>query len=198
MPQPIIEALFVNGPHVKLLQWLYVEAKPTESYAARELARRCGLPYGSVDRALKDLVKRQLVVREDSPRGPQYRAPFEDPRLKHLFLLLRQDSEIVSLLRRALRRFKSIDYASVFGSFARGETHKGSDVDVLILENSETERLEILSTLSKLSDRIHREVNAQPYATDEFKRLLDAADPIALSIHGQARIGIKGALPWLS
>src|SRR5258708_1690127 len=115
MGNSIVDTLFVNRPHSRLIEWLYVEAKPNERFPPRELARRAGLPYGSVGRALKDLVARQLVVREDAARGPEYRAPFEDPRLKHLFLLLRQDSALINQLKRALKPFSSLDYACVFG-----------------------------------------------------------------------------------
>jgi predicted nucleotidyltransferase len=196
MPNQVIDSLFVNRPQVKLMQWLYVDAPPKQRFPARELARRAGLPYGSIDRALKDLVKRELVVREDAPRGPEYRAPFEDPRLKHLFLLLREDSAIVTALKHALKSFKSVEYACVFGSFARGETHKGSDVDVLILESGDMDRFRVIGELSKVSDRIGREVNPQFYALSEFKRLVDEGEPIAVSILQEPRIDMKGVLPW--
>ena len=47
---------------------------------------------GSISKTLAELVKDQLVLRLESPDGPRYRAPHEDPRLTPLFLLLRQDS----------------------------------------------------------------------------------------------------------
>jgi len=196
MGNSVAEAIFVNRPQVKLIQWLYVDAPSMERFPARELARRAGLPYGSVDRALKDLVRRELVVREEAPRGPEYRAPFEDPRLKHLFLLLREESGIVSALKRALKRFKSVEYAAVFGSFARGETHKGSDIDVLILESETVDRLSVIGELSKVGDRTRRRVNPQFYATSEFKRLVEDNEPVAVSILREPRIDVKGVLPW--
>jgi len=196
MTRDVAEALFVNRPQVKLMQWLYVDAPPKERFPARELARRAGLPYGSVDRALKDLVRRELVIREEAPRGPEYRAPFEDPRLKHLFLLLREESAIVSALKRALKRFKSVEYAAVFGSFSRGDTHKGSDIDVLILEGGPADRLSVIGELSKVGDRTGREVNPQFYAMSEFKRLAENNEPVAVSILREPRIDVKGVLPW--
>src|SRR5215813_6805080 len=196
MGNSVAEAIFVNRPQVKLIQWLYVDAPSMERFPARELARRAGLPYGSVDRALKDLVRRELVVREEAPRGPEYRAPFEDPRLRHLFLLLREESTIVGALKRALKRFKSVEYAAVFGSFARGETHKGSDIDVLILESESADRLSVIGELSKVGDRTRRRVNPQFYAASEFKRLVEDNEPVAVSILREPRIDVKGVLPW--
>jgi hypothetical protein len=68
-------------------------------------------------------VDSQLAVREETRDGPQYRAPHEDPRLAGLFMLIRQDSELVGRLKRALRgHAKFVTYAGVFGSFASGKT----------------------------------------------------------------------------
>jgi hypothetical protein len=88
---------------------------------------------------------------------------------------------------------KSIDYACVFGSFARGTTHKDSDVDVLVLECSEDERFQIISALS---DRSGREANPQFYSVEEFRGLAASGETIALSILGNPRISLKGEFTW--
>ena len=88
-------------------------------------------PASSLDRdrpfdanaLLLALVADQLVVREETSRGPEYRAPFDDPRFKSLIMFFRQESVIVTALQRALKPFKSIEYACIFGSFASGTTH---------------------------------------------------------------------------
>lgn len=194
MASSLVEALFVNRPHAKIIEWLYVSASSSESFAVRELARCAGVPSGSINRALKDLVDRQLVVREQTKYGPRYRAPFEDPRWKHLFLLVREDSTIVRALKRALRPFKSIEYACIFGSFAHDTTHKASDVDVLILETSDAERFGIMTALSQVSDKISRETNGQFYSLQEFRANVKDGDAVVLNIIGNPHITLKGEL----
>jgi predicted nucleotidyltransferase len=142
------------------------------------------------------LVEAQLVVREEMRRGPEYRAPFEDPRLKGLFLMLRQDSEIVAALKQALRKTKYVSYACIFGSFAAGTTHKGSDIDVLIIERAGLDRFEFQITLGKVADRFGRPVNPEFYSAEEFSRKLASLDPVVLSILENPRIELKGATPW--
>jgi len=195
MSLSLLETLMGSGTRARIIQWLYVEAKPGETYTESELTRLTGVPAGSIHKALMQLTEGQLIERVNARRGPEYRAPQSDPRLKHLFMLLRQDSEIVKLLQRALKSHKFVDYACVFGSFARGTTHAGSDIDVLILENGE-DRLAVMTTLSKVTDKIGREVNPQFYRSEEFQHLLNKGEPIALSIASGARIDLKGAAPW--
>lgn len=196
MKSSVTAALFVNAPQVKLIDFLYVDAKRSEQFATRDLARRAGVAYGSVDRAMKGLVARGLVTRLETQDGPRFRAPFEDARLRHLFLLLRQGSGIVSALQRALRGVKSVRYACVFGSFARGEDGAQSDIDVLILRDREEEQLEIYSQLQRVADRFGREVNPHLLDTQEFLRNVETGEAVAKNIFASARIELLGTPPW--
>lgn len=197
MSKPIVEALFGTGAKSKVMQSLYLRSNPSEPVAARALAREAEVAYGSINKTLQELVQSQLVVREETPHGPQYRAPHEDPRLAGLFLLIRQDSDIVSRLKRALKsNGKDIEYAGIFGSFASGKTHKNSDIDVLILEKPGLDRFSLMSELSKVGERVQREVVPQFYTSEEFGAKVKNSDPVALSILANPRFDLKGELPW--
>jgi predicted nucleotidyltransferase len=196
MSTPIIEALFGTGAKCKVVSYLYQGASGGEPLPARPLAREAGVPYGSIDKTLRELTSAQLVVREESVRGPVYRAPVEDPRLAGLFLLVRQDSAIVQQLTRALRRIKGIAYAGVFGSFASGKTQRASDIDVLVLEQPGIDRFAAMTALAKVADKVKRPIQPEFYAVAEFGDKLDRLDPVALSILANPRIDLKGALPW--
>lgn len=196
MRSSVAAALFVNAPQVKLVEFLYTHAKPADRFATRELARLAGIPYGSVDRAVKDLVDRGLVSREETKQGPRYRAPFHDARLKHLFLLLRQGSGIVAALTRALKPLKTVRYASVFGSFARGEDRAESDVDVLVLREGEGEQIAIYSALEAVAMKFGREVNPHLLSAEEFLSDIAKGEAVAQSILANPRIELIGKQPW--
>ena len=195
MSKPVVEALFGSGAKSKVMSFLYLRAQGSGALAARALAREAEVPYGSISKTLRELTDDQLVVREETSTGPQYRAPFEDSRLVGLFLLLRQDSLIVQQIRRAMRSFKSIDYAGIYGSFASGRTHRESDVDVLILEQPGLDRLAVMSAVARVSERVKRQVHPAFYSADEFAGKLDALDPVSLSILANPRIDLKGSMP---
>jgi predicted nucleotidyltransferase len=196
MSKPIVEALFGAGARARIVQFLFVEQPAGKRIAARALARAAQVPYGSIHKTLAELVADQLVVREDSEHGPLYRAPLEDPRLQGLVLLLRQDSQIVAALTRAVRRFKAIAYAGIFGSFASGKTHRNSDVDVLVLERAELDRFAVMTELGKVAHSIGREVNPEFYGQEEFREKVEQGDSIALAILGNPRIDLKGDIDW--
>jgi predicted nucleotidyltransferase len=191
------EALFGSEVRAKLIRYLYVTAEPGKSFSERVIARHAGIAESNVHRPLNGLVAIQLLIKEETEEGPRYRAPHEDPRLKYLFLFLRQDSDIVQQIVRAMKKLKSVQYACVFGSFATGTTHLGSDIDVLVLESTDEERTEVLKAFSALSDSIGLEVNPQIYSTQEFEANLAQGDSIALSLVS-TRIDVKGVPPWLT
>ena len=159
-------------------------------------AKYAGLSEGVVHRPLLALVETQLLIKDDTEEGPRYRAPHEDPRLKYLFLFLRQDSDIVERLARAMKKLKTVQYACVFGSFVTGTTHKGSDIDVLVLENREDERAEVLAAFSALSKVIGREINPEIYSVEEFNANVAKGNSLSLSIASN-RIDLKGVATWL-
>lgn len=196
MSKSIIEALFGSGAKSKVMTYLYLQNEGSEALPARALAREAGVPYGSISKTLHELTDDQLVVREETTYGPQYRAPFEDPRLKGLFLLMRQDSLVVQQLKRAFRTIQEVEYVGVFGSFASGKTHSKSDIDILVLERPGLDRFAVMAELAKVSEKVQREVSPEFYAVPEFEERLDGLDPIALSILANPRIDLKGVLPW--
>lgn len=197
MPKSVVEALFGRGTKAKVVEWLYVQQTRKNTISARSLARNAGVPYGSINKTLKELVAAQLVVRQETQHGPDYRAPEEDSRLTGLFLLLRQDSELILRLKRALSRFKAIEYACVFGSFARGTACRGSDIDVLVLEQESLDRFAVLVSLTKVSERTKREVDSEFYAVDEFRRKIKTGDYFAREVVEGSRIDLRGTPPWL-
>lgn len=196
MSKPIVEALFGSGAKSKVLQWLYLADGAAAALGARALARQAGVPYGSINKTLQELVTDQLVVREESAHGPQYRAPHDDSRLRGLFLLLRQDSDIVDRLKRALKPLKGVHYACVFGSFAAGRTRRGSDIDVLVLEDEAADRFAAMTALSKVGEKVAREIDPQFYRVGEFMAKLADDDPVARDILANIRIDLKGVEPW--
>jgi predicted nucleotidyltransferase len=188
-----IEALVGSKLRARLLHWFYVEEDPDRPTHEREIARRTGIAPGSVHHALKRLEEGELIVREESSRGPQYRAPYGDIRLQPLFTLFRQDSEVVSKLRAALERMPQIAHGCIFGSFARGTTEARNDIDMLVLvEESREIRPEVLNALGKIEESLNCHVDITSMNVKQFRALLTKGDEFALGVVGGQRIALKG------
>jgi len=198
MPIPVVQALFGKGAKAKVVEYLYLRPDQSLPLPARALAREAGVPYGSIDKALRDLSAHELIVREETQHGPQYRAPHEDARLAGLFMLLRHDSGVVHQLARALKPVKHLIYAGIFGSFASGRAGRRSDIDVLLIEGPGFDRFAAMAAMEKVAQRVQRDVSPQIYTEDEFAHQLAAIDPVVVGILSSPRVDLKGQLKWVS
>lgn len=195
MSNSVLTSLFGDGAQAIIMDYFYVRASDSTAVHAGAVAAATKVPAGSVHKTLAVLVAKQLLVQVQSSRGPAYRAPTGDPRLTHLFALLRQDSDIVRRLRLALKPIKGVSAACIFGSFARGTTHSSSDIDVLVIENDGADRFETLAAIGKVAEKVRRPVNPEFYSTEELRAKLADGDSFVMQVMSENRIGIKGELP---
>jgi predicted nucleotidyltransferase len=193
MLNTVVSSLFGNGAKARVMQWLYTEADPAAFYAPRALARSAGIPLGSAHKTLKELSAAQLVACRQGARGLEYAPPVKDSRLKHLFLLLREDSALVKTLKRKLKGH-GVGFACIFGSFASGQTHASSDIDVLLLDVQE--EWPIRTALSEVALKYGRPVNPHVLSSGEFLRDISQGEAVARSIVTNPRIDLIGDAPW--
>lgn len=107
---------------------------PDESLHGREIARRTGLPAGTLTRELKRLAGVGLLTQEKRGNQTLYRANRESPIFPELAGILRKTSELADVVADALDSVSDgIDVAFIFGSVARRAETAGSDVDMLII-----------------------------------------------------------------
>lgn len=96
----------------------------------------------TTDRTLRRAVSQGLLRAErPSPRKLEIPVGERD--------FLRRSWPLLSELRKALRTEPLVAFAALFGSAARGETHPGSDVDVLVVLREGADRRPLASRLSE-------------------------------------------------
>lgn len=88
-----------------------------------------------------------------------------------------------SLLRETLKRNRlGVRFASIFGSFRRGDSDQLSDVDVFIVCEDESDRPVIVNSLTKLSSKIRREIHPITFTLKGFEERIRNHDYLITSI----------------
>ncbi len=64
----------------------------------------------------------------------------------------------------------------LFGSFARGDVHEGSDVDILVVADFEVEFLDRIRVLMDLNDGIGLPLEPVGYTPEEFRSMREAGN----------------------
>ena len=141
--------------------------RPDEALHGREIARRTGLPAGTITRELGKLAEVGLLKREKRGNQQVYSADTSGPIFAELASILSKTSGLAAVLVQALApAAPKLRVAFVFGSVAQGRETAGSDIDVLLVGDlSFREAVELLYPTQAV---LGREVNPKVFATDEF------------------------------
>ncbi|QEI09563.1 nucleotidyltransferase domain-containing protein [Pigmentiphaga aceris] len=108
--------------------------RPEEALHGREIARRTGLPAGTITRELTRLAEVGLLARERRGNQVLYWADTNCPVFAEVASILRKTSGVVDVLVQALTTvMPQLRVAFVFGSVAQGRETAGSDVDVMLI-----------------------------------------------------------------
>jgi predicted nucleotidyltransferase len=151
---------------------IYFVLHPDAALHFRALQRVTGVSSRSLQHEMARLEALGLVRRERDGRLVRYRAVADHPRWSVLRDMVRQFAEPAELLRVALADVTGIDAAFIYGSYARGDMHENSDIDVFAfgdaLKNLDT-RLALTQRAVEASILLDREVNVTRYTRDKLE-----------------------------
>ncbi len=154
-----------------LLSLLYSHVD--DAYYLRQIVRAAGVGLGAVQRELKQLSDAGIVRRIVRGYQVYYQANPQCPVFTELKNLVLKTVGVGAALQAALAPLVDrIDVAFIYGSIARSEEHRDSDVDVLVV--GKITFAEIVSSLSEAQKAIGREINPTVYPPAEFRSKLAA------------------------
>jgi predicted nucleotidyltransferase len=163
--QQSLAAVLLPGYRRSVLGLLYL--RPDEAFHGREIARRTGLPAGTLTRELRRLAEVGLLEREARGNQVLYRANRKSSVFEEVASILRKTSGLGDELARALAPLSdAVRVAFVFGSMAGGSQQEGSDIDVIVV--GDVEFGAIVDAMYPLQDQLRREINAKVFTVSEW------------------------------
>jgi predicted nucleotidyltransferase len=164
--------------------------RPDEALHGREIARRTGLPAGTITRELTKLAEVGLLKREKRGNQQVYSADTGAPIFAELASILRKTSGLADVLVQALApAAPKLRLAFVFGSVARGQETAGSDVDVMLVGDMGFR--EAVEMLYPAQATLGREVNVKIFASDEFATKC-GTEPFLIDVLAKPKIFLIG------
>ena len=164
--------------------------RPDEALHGREIARRTGLPAGTITRELTKLAEVGLLKRTKRGNQQVYSADTSGPIFTELASILRKTSGLADVLVQALApAAPKLRLAFVFGSVARGQETGGSDVDVMLI--GDLGFREAVELLHPCQATLGREVNPKLFSTREFTDKA-ATEPFLIDVLAKPKIFLIG------
>lgn len=144
--------------------------RPTEEFYLRQIVRVTGMGLGPVQRDLLLLSRAGIVGRRRLGMHVLYQANAQCPIFDELKGLVIKTVGLADVLRAALNPLASrIQKAFIFGSFARGEQHADSDVDLLVVSDDLT-LMDLVKATKVVQSQLGREINPILYRSDEYEQ----------------------------
>ena len=189
MQQSLAE-LLLPGYRRRVLALLLLH--PDEALHGREIARRTGLPAGTLNRELARLAEVGLLKRERRGNQLLYSAERACPVYEEVASILRKTSGVADVLAAALARARDqIRAAFVYGSVAQGRERAGSDVDLIVV--GELGFGDAVKLLHPAQETLGREISPRVYAVKEWKAKRRAPDAFLRDVLARPKIFVMGS-----
>ena len=155
---------------------------PDEAIYLRQLARGVGMGLGAVQQEVRRLSEAGILLRtvRADIRSTTKRTRSARSSTNCGAWFPRPRAWETCWQRRSGRWPAEFEVALLFGSVARGEEHRGSDVDILVV--GEVSFAEVVAAVGKAQLELGREVNPVVYPPDELRRKLAAGHHFLTSV----------------
>ena len=162
-----------------------------DAFYLRQIVRVAGIGVGTVQRELKELSDSGIIQRIVRGRQVYYQANAQCPVFEELKALVTKTVGIGAILETALVPLADrIRVAAIYGSVARSQEQRGSDVDLLVV--GKVTFAEIVSALGQAQKTINREINPTVYPPGEFRSKLSAGHHFLNTILGKPLLFLIG------
>jgi len=139
---------------------------PEKKYYLRQLEKILYFPVQNIRRELINLEKNGMFKREKSGNQVYYFINRESPVYSDIRNIISKTIGIENQLRESLSGVSGIKKAFIFGSFADGTQDSLSDIDIMIVGDVNED--DLIERISKLENKIEREINYHIYGEEEF------------------------------
>lgn len=163
---------------------------PERAFYTREIARITGEPLSAVRRELGHLEKAGLLSGRTEGKLRFYEVVREFPFFAELKRIVYGTIALGDHIRDKLTAPQAVKLAFLYGSVARDEEGRRSDVDLFIV--GEIEEADLQVPVGEIEDETGREINYTLMGEKEFRERIEANDPFVSRLMREPKIVVKG------
>ena len=146
-----------------------------EAFYLREIVNAVGAGLGAAQREVEQLSRVGIIKRMVRGRHVYFQANTECPIFEEIKSLIIKTAGAADVLKAAFAPLADrIKIAFIYGSFAKGDEHQSSDLDILVV--GDITFAEVSSVLSQAQEKLGREINPAVFPPDEFQSKLKSSD----------------------
>lgn len=163
-----LKTLFSSKLRVKVLEYFFFH--PGDEFYVRRLASELDEPVGTVARELAHLQRAGVLASHCVGNQKHYRLSEDCSILEDLRNIFLKTAGAGAELRRVLEKTLDVELAFLYGSYASGEAHAGSDLDLMVVGNVSDR--DLAPAVARVERRLKREINYTIYTRDDVNKRL--------------------------
>lgn len=163
----MLESLYISKSKIRKDLLTLFFTNPSQKHYLRELQRELGYSAGSIRRELLKFQKDNLFNTQRVGNLLYYTLNTQHPLFKELKMIVFKTVGVEGRLRNTLSSIRGISVAFIYGSYAKRKEKDSSDIDLMIIGNPDTSRLN--EKIAELEKRLKREVNPTIYSLEEYR-----------------------------
>jgi predicted nucleotidyltransferase len=184
---PAALPIFRSGEQARLLARFYLA--PTRSWRLDEL-QDGAVSKATTERELNRLAGAGLIELERVGRTRLWKAGTGSPLFEPLRQLIERTLGVEARLRQRLAALDGVEAAALFGSWAASRIRPDSDIDLLVVGDSDFATL--ATSLRPVGELAGRELNLVAFSRDELKARLDQGNRFLQSVIEGPMVSLVG------
>lgn len=184
----MIEKIFGSRIRAKILGWFFTH--PEESFFVRQIATILQEDPTNLSREMSKLENLGILTSKKIGNTKHFQANPHCAFFRELKGLVLKTAGVAGQIKVALERLTGVQFAFIYGSYAKGEEKAHSDVDLMIIGDVDVNQLDPLA--SSLEKRLGREVNYLLFSQVEFQAKKRAKDGFLMDVLGEEKIMVIG------
>lgn len=141
-------------------------SNPNKKFYIRELARTVKTSAGNIQKELSRFEKEKILHSERIGPLKFYSVNLTYPLFDEISKIVSKTIGIEAEIKAILRRLKFIKFAFIFGSYAKGDFHGESDIDLFLIGN--VDETDLITKLKIVERKIQREIHFHIAKPHEF------------------------------
>ena len=164
---------------------------PERSFYMQEIGRILGRKPGVFQRTLNNMAAEGILESEYRANARYFHINKRYPLYKELKNIVSKSAGVPENIAEALRGLNNIQFAFIYGSFAKDKAHAASDIDLIIIGKPDENAL--IAGLDKLEHRLQREINYNLYSPEKFKSDIKGKNPFLREVLNNKKMMLIGS-----
>lgn len=186
----MLTSLYISKSKIRQALLALFFTNPSQKYYLQELSRMLGYSAGSIRRELLRFQTDDLFNTNRVANLLYYSINTKHPLYKELKSIVSKTVGVEGSLKKTLSSFKKIKIAFIYGSFATRREKAASDIDLMIIGEPNTSRLN--EKIIELEKGLKREINQTIYSLKEYKAKKKAKSGFILDLLKKQKIMLIG------